>query len=196
MPNTNEPIPIDTLWLAARAIGENFSNHYSASEEQQRALFNEAVKLKEGDWIVELGVCNGRTAAILSSAAKLFGANYIGIDHFGLENTAAGIWALFKKYNLPGMIWDVNTHVAGLAWSSPISLLFIDAGHDEDNVRKDIELWLPWVKPGGVVAFHDWDEPFDRSSAHWAIRFYGEKSVEGWERIECPSGMAMFRRPQ
>ena len=192
-----EPVDLsnDLLWKAVSAIGEKFSGHYSASWDQQHALFVEALKLHERDWIVELGVCNGRTAAILARAAQIVGAQYIGVDHFGLENSAIEIRGLFDKYGLPGTIWDADTNIAGAIWDVPIALLFIDAGHDEANVKPDIELWVKWVKPGGVVAFHDWDEPYDRDSPHWAIRFYGEQATAGWERLESPIGMAMFRRP-
>jgi predicted O-methyltransferase YrrM len=185
----------ELMWRGAKTIGEHFSDHYSATWEQQRALFDEALKLKEGDWVVELGVCNGRTAAVLSFAASATDAKYIGVDHFGLENSAAGVRDLLEKYGLNGSIWDINTHAAGRIWDTPISLLFIDAGHDEANVKQDIELWLPWVKNGGVVAFHDWDEPYNPESAHWAVRHYGELATQGWKKIECPPNMAMFRRP-
>ena len=185
----------DLLWIGAKAIGEHFSNHYSASWEQQRALFEVALKLDEEEWIVELGVCNGRTAAILAHAAEIQGANYIGVDNFGLENCAADIRELFLKFGLSGSIWDADTHVAGRVWDLKIALLFIDAGHDEANVKPDVELWVPWVKPGGVVAFHDWDEPYDPKSPHWAVRHYGELATQGWEKLPSPSNMAMFRRP-
>ena len=35
-------------------------------------------------------------------------------------------------------------------------LVFIDAMHDYDNVKKDIGLWLPKVKKGGVLSGHDY----------------------------------------
>ena len=190
-----DTVSSEILWQAARAAASHFNDHYAASPEQQRSLFDEVLKLDEGDWVVELGVCNGFTAAVLSSAADAVGANYIGIDSFVLENNASAVRKLFAECGLKGSIWDSDTHVAGRIWDVPISLLFIDAGHDEANVKPDIELWVKWVKGGGVVAFHDWDEPYDPTSAHWAIRFYGEKATEGWEQIECPGGMAMFRRP-
>lgn len=183
------------LWDEARETASHFNSHYGASPEQQRPMFDEVLKLGEGDWVVELGVCNGYTAAVLCSAANAVGANYLGVDKFVLENNAATVRKLFSDTGLEGTIMDEDTHDVGRRWGSPLAFLFIDAGHDEANVKPDIELWVKWVKPGGVVAFHDWDEPYDTNSPHWAIRFYGEQATAGWERIDCPTGMAMFRRP-
>lgn len=36
--------------------------------------------------------------------------------------------------------------------------VFIDANHKEDYVRRDIQLWRPKVKPGGLVAGHDYNQ--------------------------------------
>lgn len=41
----------------------------------------------------------------------------------------------------------------------PIDFVFIDASHDYDNVRRDIESWLPKVKSGGIIGGHDIDWP-------------------------------------
>jgi len=50
-------------------------------------------------------------------------------------------------------------------------VVFIDMGHSYEEVKRDIELWLPKVKTGGIIAGHDYpswpgvkkavDEKFD-----------------------------------
>lgn len=41
-----------------------------------------------------------------------------------------------------------------------LDAVYIDAEHDEDSVRKDIKLWRPKVKKGGVLSGHDFWLPY------------------------------------
>ncbi len=37
-----------------------------------------------------------------------------------------------------------------------LDFAYIDAGHDVESVRADLAAWLPLVKPGGILAGHDY----------------------------------------
>jgi hypothetical protein len=39
----------------------------------------------------------------------------------------------------------------------PFDLVFIDAEHTEEACGRDIDLWLPKIRPNGVICGHDYD---------------------------------------
>lgn len=45
-------------------------------------------------------------------------------------------------------------------WSEPVDLVFIDGEHSFEYVTIEGPLWYAHVKPGGVIAFHDYGTEF------------------------------------
>ena len=52
-------------------------------------------------------------------------------------------------------VLQARSHEAVVAWDRPIDLLFIDGNHAFDVVAQDFRDWAPFVREGGLVAFHD-----------------------------------------
>lgn len=48
---------------------------------------------------------------------------------------------------------------AGLAYTGEVDFIFVDGGHDTAQVTADIDAWLPHLKAGSVIAFHDYEHP-------------------------------------
>lgn len=49
--------------------------------------------------------------------------------------------------------WDAANHYK----NESLDFVFIDAGHEYENVKKDLESWYPKVKSnGGIIAGHDY----------------------------------------
>jgi hypothetical protein len=46
-----------------------------------------------------------------------------------------------------------------------VDFVFIDADHVYDRVKEDILAWLPKVKPGGIIAGHDYNPPHEVKQA-------------------------------
>ena len=40
-----------------------------------------------------------------------------------------------------------------------IDFLFIDGDHRYEGIKKDLQLWFPKIKNGGIIAGHDYEEP-------------------------------------
>jgi hypothetical protein len=52
---------------------------------------------------------------------------------------------------LRGPSWHMAEHVA----DNTLDILYLDADHSYEGVKKDLEAWYPKVKDGGVIAGHD-----------------------------------------
>jgi predicted O-methyltransferase YrrM len=45
---------------------------------------------------------------------------------------------------------------AAASWDRPVDFIYIDAAHDYASVAADIRAWAPHVRPGGLLAGHDY----------------------------------------
>ena len=168
------------------------NSHYSLSTAELKFLIDYAIELPAGSEVLELGVCHGRTLAALGLAAK--GSEVTGIDHFGLEGSPFAVREQLRRMGLGGVQLTVgDTRV--VPWGKPLDLLLIDAGHDEANVSRDVAKYVPFVKPGGMCFFHDWDDPYRAESPHEAVRRHAEAACGDWEDLGLVGGLKGFRRP-
>ena len=74
-------------------------------------------------------------------------------------------WAIYGPIDLSNAISTTMTfYIRGQSEgtpANPIDFVFIDGDHSYDACRADIEAWTPFVKPGGVIAFHDFGSRAD-----------------------------------
>lgn len=81
---------------------------------------------------------------------------------------AAGLWdgrnnQLHGDSKKFGQVWgevrtigDNGVVNIGLPSYPPVDLVFIDGDHSYEGAKGDIEAWLPNIKPGGLIAVHDY----------------------------------------
>lgn len=44
----------------------------------------------------------------------------------------------------------------GKTWQTKVDMVFVDGDHSYEHCKSDILSWLPHIKPGGVIALHDY----------------------------------------
>lgn len=169
--------------------------HYSMDVSQQEVVFNLCKELKK-PVMLEVGVCHGRTAAVMSYLANNLKGKYYGIDNWALESSEEEVVGELTRLGLKGKI--ITADSKEIKWDKPLDVLLIDGGHAEDPVASDCAKFIPWVKPNGLLFMHDWGDPGVREkeeNAHWAISYYGDMYTKGWEDVGNYGGLQVKRRP-
>jgi predicted O-methyltransferase YrrM len=145
---------------------------------------------------VELGSWRGASAIALTRTIQPWGGTLYCIDTWaGQVNGSRGGTLPVK----PAMVLEcasnlvaagvaartrlivAPTEAAAAAWSGPIDFLYIDADHTEASVRADLEAWWPHLRPGGLIAGDDYDNPM----------YPGVKAA--WDAFEAARGQAFER---
>ena len=85
---------------------------------------------------------------------------------------------------------NAYSHVAARFFSDKcIDLVFIDASHDYDSIKSDVESWIGKIKSGGIISGHDYCENEETLKEPYGVyRFINEKfkdfNLELDERVE------------
>jgi predicted O-methyltransferase YrrM len=125
---------------------------------------------------IEIGVFDGASVAFLANELKNLSSHFI-IYAVDLWETAPSFG--YDELPMTIQVWDdfqTRLEKDGLKpYVSPIKmpsvqaamqfedntfdLVFIDANHTYPAVVNDLKAWIPKVKPGGIIAGHDYGEP-------------------------------------
>lgn len=88
---------------------------------------------------------------------------------------------------IKGCSWDVfpelNRRNQGEAW---IDVLYIDGAHDSTSVARDTTLYVPMVKPGGIVIFDDYGHPDVKRGVDMALNAFASMQLAvftGWQLV-------------
>lgn len=134
-----------------------------------QSIFSEAVNnAKDGDLFVEIGVWKGGSTSymgveILNSSKKI---KFDAIDSFTGSKEHGDVtdflYTECQKNLLPlislgivNLIKGVSPEISNNYQDNSINFCFLDGSHEYEDVKKDIQAWLPKVKTGGVLAGHD-----------------------------------------
>lgn len=125
--------------------------------------------LPQGGTFVEVGVLLGRSVACMGTLRPDLALWAIDTWEGPAHVTEEMGGSVLNDFNnaFVGFVQTMNEHAPEVlsrlhvirAPSTAIGIradaVFIDAAHDLESVRADIAHWLPYVKPGGILAGHD-----------------------------------------
>lgn len=148
-------------------LGENWFTY--------QELYSEIVKqAKSNSHFVEVGTWKGMSAVYMAVEIINSGKNikfdcidtweYIKEQKDIEESLYNGLYEIFLKNIEP--VKDIITPIRGISWecankyeNNSLDFIFIDAGHDYESVKKDINSWYPKLKKGGIISGHDYNQP-------------------------------------
>jgi hypothetical protein len=130
--------------------------HTTKNANHKRELFINDI-VKHFNWVMgaEIGVRTGRTSFCLLDNNPQLTVYAVDMDISQFYNSA-----IQQKYQqrlqvLEGISWEMADKVL----DGSLDFVFIDAGHGYKSVMRDLEAWMPKLKPTGWLIGHDINFP-------------------------------------
>jgi predicted O-methyltransferase YrrM len=173
------------LWQKMDEIG--LSGWIDVSEGE--LLRREIEKLEPGQTYLEIGVAYGKSLATVCYYAKE-GISISGIDCLNWAQRDQNMQKLGIK-NISNFI-EGDSQKEALVWNKPIDLLFIDGDHTYLGVLKDLASWIPYVKSGGTIIMHDYNNPAHEVKRAVDEFINGHNAYSNFEISERPCSIFKF----
>jgi predicted O-methyltransferase YrrM len=102
----------------------------------------------------------GRRLISIDPWAEAAATEYVDRANVGQavhERYHAETHARLARFGSRSEIWRTTSlEAAARVEDASLDFVYIDARHDYDSVREDVLAWLPKVRPGGILAGHDY----------------------------------------
>ena len=145
---------------------------------------------------VECGVYKGGSLVVWADARKGRGP-IVAVDNW--QGYGPELREAFQA-NVDGIEVELlemaSWEAAGLL--GEVAFCFIDAGHDEDRFPHDLRAWPDRIKPGGILAFHDYGTfPVDIGNPNVVVKEYVDEwqAKAQWVPLGRIGSLIAFRRP-
>jgi hypothetical protein len=186
--------------------------------EEGDALYALALDVCARGPCLEIGSYCGKSTLYLGSACREKGGTLFSVDHHrGSEEQQPGqaycdpelidprsnrvdTFGHFRRTLAAAGLEDTvvpvvcASLVAARCWATPLSLVFIDGGHDHGTVLGDYIAWSRHVVAGGYLLFHDiFDDPADGGQAPWQV-FRLAVASGLFERLPQVGSLGVLRR--
>lgn len=142
-----------------------------AHPDDHRKLWLEKI-VKDNNFTVgvELGVHEGITFIHMQETCP--DLTWYGIDLW-THRPIFERWYHVLKSQFNDLIIKESTFTAHrLFEDQSVDLVFIDADHRYESVKRDITNWLPKIKPGGYISGHDINQTYTQQAVKETIEEY------------------------
>ncbi|HKI01262.1 MAG TPA: class I SAM-dependent methyltransferase [Thermoanaerobaculia bacterium] len=197
--------------VVKRTLGEG-QPVYAWQKEAEILALLERLKSLQPRRVLEIGTAAGGTLFLLSRVAAP-DALLVSIDMpeggfgGGYNLLRSGLYRSFAQRGQRIVLIRGDSHrqamrrrLATALDGERLDFLFIDGDHSEAGSRQDFEDYAPFVRPGGLIAFHDirpdekgWSGEVYRVWPELAARFDGEELVD--ESGPSGYGIGLLRWP-
>jgi len=155
--------------------------------------------------IVEIGAWFGKSTAFLAKLVKNSGKDirldvvdtWKGSDEVCQNKTLkeCNVFEEFKKNMHDRKVWDTinamrmtSLEACEIYEDNSLDFVFIDANHSFESVSEDISNWIDKVKPGGMIAGHDYIDGFPGVKEAVKSIFADSFNVTGWSWYHVKDG--------
>lgn len=166
------------------------------TKEELKLLYDCALQFPSSTTlVVEIGCDQGKSTSVLAEVAKDRNYMLYTVDDFSYED---GKYREVFEANMARLglgryivlVESKSKNAASSFIDNSINLLFIDGDHSAKGVDTDCRLWLPKLRNGGIVLFHDY-EPQTFKPLMEVV----DKHTGSWETVGQARVMLARRKP-
>lgn len=182
-----------------------FAGFVFAADIESALTFREAhllARLGRGKNVLEIGSQYGRSTIALASVARsLVAVDPHDLGPLGAEDTLGPLRANLDRYGLLDRV-DIRkgyAHEVLPTITRRFDLVFLDADHRREEVKRDLAMLLPFVQAPGVLAFHDYGKSGTMFRGQWdawgVTEVVDEFAAERGLRVTTAGTLAVVHLP-
>lgn len=131
--------------------------------------------------VLEVGSFKGLSAWAMAITARsvhcvdTFKANSAGQHQMNDFTTYQAFLSAVRRFSNVSHTVGTSEQASSII-TSDYDMVFLDAMHTHDHVREDLDRWLPRIRPGGILACHDYGHDHFPGVKHAVDERFGPQS--------------------